>query len=438
MATWVNVVINGVTPPPPLSSAGYNVLVQVANPAQPNNQALNLNASFMAGSQVLLSTASETIPNQLQLYLANPNPVNLVPAGAPALFQLNFLYDSQAQNALATLAEGMAFTVSQATGPAWTVTAAASSLFPSWTFAPPAGVVLGPGLQANSMVSFTIGNIITMLPPGVTQAVVSYWNLAGFNDGQFAIPITKVNSLVVGIPAITGFTQPVAVGTAPSGTIGLSVQNATFIVVTNTSYVNPNPPPNCTDTIGITVSVPATYTVVAFNNQTGQDAAASAGVTFADNVFQSPIGSIMMWAGAKVTIPPGWQVCDGTNSTPNLIDSFIQGADPAQEGTGNEGALNSNGGPDTHTHYLAAATLTGTALKAGQHHHTVSVSKMSTTLGGSDSVWAASPGTYNTSSTGAHTHDVTVSLPGTVATQVQSASLMRPQWWALYFIMRLS
>jgi microcystin-dependent protein len=33
-----------------------------------------------------------------------------------------------------------------------------------------------------------------------------------------------------------------------------------------------------------------------------------------------------MWGGATTTIPTGWQLCDGTNSTPDLRSKFIVGA----------------------------------------------------------------------------------------------------------------
>ena len=34
---------------------------------------------------------------------------------------------------------------------------------------------------------------------------------------------------------------------------------------------------------------------------------------------------IVMWAGLSTAIPSGWHLCDGTNGTPNLTDSFIVG-----------------------------------------------------------------------------------------------------------------
>ncbi|HCY81552.1 MAG TPA: hypothetical protein DHV22_08110 [Xanthomarina gelatinilytica] len=41
-----------------------------------------------------------------------------------------------------------------------------------------------------------------------------------------------------------------------------------------------------------------------------------------------PIGIISMWSGAIGSIPTGWQLCDGTNGTPNLKGRFIVGYDP--------------------------------------------------------------------------------------------------------------
>lgn len=38
------------------------------------------------------------------------------------------------------------------------------------------------------------------------------------------------------------------------------------------------------------------------------------------------IGAIILWSGAIVDIPAGWQLCDGTNGTPDLRNRFIVGA----------------------------------------------------------------------------------------------------------------
>jgi hypothetical protein len=39
-----------------------------------------------------------------------------------------------------------------------------------------------------------------------------------------------------------------------------------------------------------------------------------------------PAGIIVMWSGSSASIPSGWYLCDGNNSTPNLVNKFIVGA----------------------------------------------------------------------------------------------------------------
>ena len=39
-----------------------------------------------------------------------------------------------------------------------------------------------------------------------------------------------------------------------------------------------------------------------------------------------PTGQIAMWSGATNAIPSGWALCDGNNSTPDLRNKFIVGA----------------------------------------------------------------------------------------------------------------
>ncbi len=39
-----------------------------------------------------------------------------------------------------------------------------------------------------------------------------------------------------------------------------------------------------------------------------------------------PIGGIILWSGAIADIPTDYQICDGTNGTPDLRDMFVVGA----------------------------------------------------------------------------------------------------------------
>lgn len=39
-----------------------------------------------------------------------------------------------------------------------------------------------------------------------------------------------------------------------------------------------------------------------------------------------PIGSVIMWNGSVDSIPVGWEICDGKNGTPNMINRFVMGS----------------------------------------------------------------------------------------------------------------
>jgi microcystin-dependent protein len=96
-----------------------------------------------------------------------------------------------------------------------------------------------------------------------------------------------------------------------------------------------------------------------------------------------PSGFIGLWSGSVASIPSGWVLCNGSNSTPDLRNFFIVGAGDAY-------AVGATGGANTvalsaaelaaHTH-----SVSGTTASDGAHTHNVS---------------------GNTSNTGAHTHNV--------------------------------
>ena len=63
-----------------------------------------------------------------------------------------------------------------------------------------------------------------------------------------------------------------------------------------------------------------------------------------------PVGGIIMWSGAIVSIPTGWALCNGSNGTPDLRDRFVVGAGNAYS------PGNSGGSPDavvvSHNHEI--------------------------------------------------------------------------------------
>lgn len=54
-------------------------------------------------------------------------------------------------------------------------------------------------------------------------------------------------------------------------------------------------------------------------------------------------GVIALWHGTIANIPTGWLICDGNNSTPNLLTKFVQGVATAATDPG------ATGGEATHT-----------------------------------------------------------------------------------------
>jgi hypothetical protein len=88
--------------------------------------------------------------------------------------------------------------------------------------------------------------------------------------------------------------------------------------------------------------------------------AATLGGWTAQQIIDSgtPSGCIGMWSSTEGTIPAGWHLCDGTNSTPNLQDRFIVGA-------GGNYTCNSQGGADLVT-TTGSVTISGHPLTAAE------------------------------------------------------------------------
>jgi len=59
-----------------------------------------------------------------------------------------------------------------------------------------------------------------------------------------------------------------------------------------------------------------------------------------------PSGLIALWSGSIASIPSGWYLCDGNNSTPDLRDKFVAGA-------GSSYAVGDTGGEATHVLTIA-------------------------------------------------------------------------------------
>jgi len=139
-----------------------------------------------------------------------------------------------------------------------------------------------------------------------------------------------------------------------------------------------------------------------------------------------PSGLITMWSGSIGSIPSGWNLCDGSNGTPNLLDRFIVAA-------GSSYAVNGTGGATTATLVTANMpnhTHTATVTDPG-HTHTSNAQVVNTQAlagGGSTTLYPAAA-TINSAFTG-------ISVTNSSVGSGTSFSILNP-YYALAYIMKL-
>jgi hypothetical protein len=145
-----------------------------------------------------------------------------------------------------------------------------------------------------------------------------------------------------------------------------------------------------------------------------------------------PSGLISMWSGTIASIPSGWVLCNGSNSTPDLRNRFIIGAHSDSVGVAYTTVTGSNtqtGG--TKDAIVVSHTHTATVTDAG-HAHTFSgtLAKTDTVSGGGITIKTREDGTTTTS---------TVTTGITVANSTEGSSGTNqnlPPYYALAFIMK--
>jgi hypothetical protein len=144
-------------------------------------------------------------------------------------------------------------------------------------------------------------------------------------------------------------------------------------------------------------------------------------------------GMIMLWSGSSGTIPSGWLLCDGSNSTPDLRNRFVVGATSTY-------AVGATGG--SADAIVVAHTHTGTTTTNGAHTHVQQTSGFDTDTGnngprGANSVGSIYPyspvqaANTSTASSGSHNHTFTTDSTGSSGT---NANL--PPYYALCYIMK--
>ena len=144
-------------------------------------------------------------------------------------------------------------------------------------------------------------------------------------------------------------------------------------------------------------------------------------------------GMIMLWSGSSATIPSGWLLCDGSNSTPDLRNRFVVGATSTYAVGATGGSANAIVVSHTHTATVATTSLTGEINNQYAN---------GSNNGGTTGVFSQS--NYNVDGDGgesragrtiffdgSHTHTATISTEGSSGT---NANL--PPYYALCYIMK--
>jgi microcystin-dependent protein len=143
-----------------------------------------------------------------------------------------------------------------------------------------------------------------------------------------------------------------------------------------------------------------------------------------------PAGLISLWSGSIGSIPSGWNLCDGSNGTPNLTDRFIVGA-------GSTYAVNGTGGASAVTLVTAnmpAHTHTATSVVTDPGHtHTIPRTENITGAGPNAIEDGPVVGSYTVPS---NTTGISVATTNASVGSGTSFSILNP-YYALAYIMKL-
>lgn len=139
-----------------------------------------------------------------------------------------------------------------------------------------------------------------------------------------------------------------------------------------------------------------------------------------------PAGMIMIWSGSVGSIPTGWVLCNGSNSTPDLRDKFVVGAGSTYAVGGTGGSANAI--VVSHTH-----TATSTVTDPG-HTHNVLNTRGGNPDGGAPYIAGATIAA-NSDPTASNTTGITVATSvSTTGSSGNNANL--PPYYALCYIMK--
>jgi hypothetical protein len=174
--------------------------------------------------------------------------------------------------------------------------------------------------------------------------------------------------------------------------------------------------------LAVTGTTTLTGTTAAPTPSTSDDSTKIATTAFVRDII--PTGVILMWSGSIATIPAGWVLCDGNNSTPDLRNRFIVGAGSTYSVAGTGGSADAIVVSHTHT------GTTGAMNSNATHSHTYLGVSNPSGSGVGDRMSVAVTRTTDAANID-HTHNFTTGSTGSSGT---NANL--PPYYALAYIMK--
>lgn len=144
-----------------------------------------------------------------------------------------------------------------------------------------------------------------------------------------------------------------------------------------------------------------------------------------------PPGTITIWSHPIEEIPDGWVLCDGSNSTPNLMGTFLRGSVSAGQSGGQSSYSIDISQLPSHNHG-------GSTTNSGNHIHGVGGryygrNRSSGYAGTIDWDDPNRTGSTRGSENGSHSHDVTIESAGSGSNSIDN----NPRYATVAYIMKL-
>lgn len=278
--------------------------------------------------------------------------------------------------------------------------------------------VVATGSVNGSTLFATGGNI--GVPPGVTTL-----RLGNTNPDTVWIGGGATNIFIANVNSVTQVSGNLVVG-ANFSTTG-NVLGGNLSTTGNTSSGNLSVAGNIVSgNLSITGNSTLTGAATAPTAANGTSTTQVATTAFVQNSLLNllPSGVIVMWSGTIASIPTGWVLCNGANSTPDLRDRFVVGA-------GNTYAVAATGGNKDATVIAHTHVATSTVSDPGHSHsYTAPVSGLDDSGGFLPDVLS-----NTVANTGSATTGITVST-AIASTGGSATNANLPPYYALAYIMK--